>query len=190
MLVLSISSFLFTLNIDFNFTLQANADVTDFMYICPSHLNDPGFAKPALSPSSTASTTTSTVPQSEIDKVKKEYEDRLERKKAASSSEKDKDKESKGWIASGFSGLGSLASSAASSASNSLFPPTPPSPPPTTASASTAVQTGPKAYILHRDIFSMRTTQARKKWEAKVAKERLQGLNLPSAPRGGLRPVG
>lgn len=188
MLVISISSFLFTLNTDFNFTLPANADVTDFMYICPSHLNDPGFAKLAPPASSTtASTTTSTVPQSEIDKVKKEYEERQERKKSASS---DKDKESKGWIASGFSGLGSLASSAASSASNSLFPPTPPSPPPITPSASTTIQTGPKAYILHRDIFSMRTTQARKKWEAKVAKERLQGLNLPSAPRGGLRPIG
>lgn len=179
----------------------ANADVSDFLYSCLSHLSDPGvspvpplripaaspgsvdttgfgpqFARPApsaISPSSTPSTPSPpSVPQSEIDKVKAKYEERQRRKASSSPAPA----EAKSWLSTGLTGISSLASST----KDLLLPPLPP-PEPTT-------PTGPAAtvFVLHRDIFAMRVAGKKRSWQAKEAKERAKQLALPAVPRGGL----
>ncbi|KAI5480358.1 hypothetical protein MNV49_000933 [Pseudohyphozyma bogoriensis] len=158
----------------------ANEGVTDFLYTCESHLKDPGFARPAGSPSTPSSTppTTPSVPQSEIDKVKAEYEDKLARKKEALDA---KEKElnaaankDKSWLSTGISGISSLAASTISQ----FTPPTPPPPSPP------LPVVAPTVFVLHRNIFAMRVDRKKKEWQAKEAKERMKGLSLPSVPGG------
>lgn len=188
-------------------TRTANAAVTDFLYTCPSHLADPGvraptaatrshtvsasltfptpqFARPAPSTSTSGSSTpidtppAPSVPQSEIDRVTKEYHERQQRKKDGKATASDKEADSKSWLSASLSGLGSLASSATSSLLAAAPAPEQP--------AATTVASSAKVFVLNRDIFAMRQASARKVWQAKEAKERAAKLSLPAAPRGGL----
>lgn len=149
-----------------------NADVSDFIYCCTSHLSDPGFARPAPSESSSrpSTPTTPTVSQAEIDKVKKEYEEKQAKKKEGGK-EDEKEKE-KSWLSTGVAGISSLASTATSLLSTTTPPATPPPPP----------SPQPTVFILHRTIFAMRVDAAKKKWQAKEAKDRLKTLSFPSVP--------
>ncbi|GAA5870196.1 hypothetical protein JCM8547_006914 [Rhodosporidiobolus lusitaniae] len=171
----------------------ATDGVTDFLYVCRSHLLDPGFARPAPSsapatppPSSPAP---SPVPQSEVDKVKKEYEDKQARKAAAASSDSSDSKPdvpSKspastafGLLKTGASTLSSLSTSAATT----LFPP----PPPVLPSASEKMRAEAekaKVFVLQRDFFAMRVAAKRREWEKKDAKERGGAWSFPKAPTG------
>ncbi|GAA5927599.1 hypothetical protein JCM3775_006028 [Rhodotorula graminis] len=183
-------------------TCLATDGLTDFLYVCPSHLLDPGFARPApststpaASPSPAGSPSPSPVPQSEIDKVKKEYEDKQKRKaESASSDSTDKDASSTsspavkpaastafGLLKTGASALSSLTSSAQSQ----LFPsPAPPSPSATDLARAAARDA--KVFVLQRDFFRMRSEAKRREWETRDAKERGGTWSFPKAPRGGL----
>ncbi|GAA5937466.1 hypothetical protein JCM10213_007245 [Rhodosporidiobolus nylandii] len=170
----------------------ATEGVTDFIYVCRSHLLDPGFARPAPS-SNTASPTSSPalspVPQSEVDRVKKEYEEKQAKKAAAASSSSDAkapDAASKtpastafSLIRSGASTLSSLSTSAAST----LFPP----PPPTTPSAAERTRAEAekaKTFVLQREYYAMRVATKRREWEKKDALERGKTLSFPKVPTG------
>lgn len=132
-----------------------------------SHANPSQFARPAPS-------ATPTVPQEEIDRVKKEYDDKLARKADKAKAAADDKKKDSTWLSTGFSAVSTLATS-----TTSLFA-QPPSPPPVPAGPP------PKVFVLNRGIFAMRVEAQKKRWQAKEAKERVGNLGLPSAPRGGL----
>lgn len=168
----------------------ANKEVTDFLYTCTSHLSDPGFARPAPcssspSPATSAPPSPSVSPalQTEVEKVKKEYEKKAKARKADEEAKDSEGKNSSGWLASslktGYSAVSSLATTSAST----LFPPPPPATPSALELARLAAKDA-KVWVLNRDVFRMRTDAARKKWQAAEAKERMKGLSFPSAPRG------
>ncbi|KAL8278467.1 hypothetical protein RQP46_009157 [Phenoliferia psychrophenolica] len=160
----------------------SNADVTDFLYACPSHLSDPGFARPA--PSTTSTPASPSIPQSEIDKVKAEFEERQRKKKEAASSDKDKDKNDKAsWLSTGMSAGMSGLSTLASTTKDFLIAPPSSAPPSPTLPAVGAAATS-KVFVLHRNIFQMRVDANRKAWQTKEAKERAKQLALPATPRG------
>ncbi|BGP38990.1 hypothetical protein JCM10450v2_002946 [Rhodotorula kratochvilovae] len=173
----------------------ATEGVTDFLYVCPSHLLDPGFARPAPSstapsaaPSPTGSPAPSPVPQSEIDKVKKEYEEKQKRKADAAPAPVDKDAKDKTPASTAFSLLktgASALSSLSATASSQLFPAPPPATPSAVETARAAAKDA-KVFVLQRDFFRMRSDAKRREWEKKDAKERGGAWSFPKAPRGGL----
>jgi hypothetical protein len=132
------------------------------------------FAKPSPAPASVPA-----VPQAEIDRVKKEWEEKQARKKAAEET-KDGKKEST-WISSSIAGISSLANS-----TSSLF--VSPTPEALLAPEPVLPAGGAKIFVLNRSIFSMRVEGAKKKYQALEARQRAEKLGLPSAPRGGLAP--
>lgn len=133
-------------------TVLATPDGTsDFLYTCTSHLTDPGFAKEIEDPL-----------KAQIEQAKKEYEERLAKRKAkkakkAKSKDKDKDKKED-----------------KDSSDEELKPPK-------------ELPAGPKKYTLHRDIFAIREDRIKQRTMAKKAKE--VTLVLPSAPKGGFPSV-
>lgn len=133
--------------------------------------------------SPSASPAPGAVPQAEIEKVKKEYEEKLKKKKESDSNDKDKDSSSSSWLKAGLTTGYSAVSSLASTTTTTLFPPPPPVVPSISEVARTAAATA-TVFALNRDIFRMRQDAARRKWQAKEAKERLSGLSLPAVPRG------
>ncbi|GAA5821853.1 hypothetical protein JCM11251_004744 [Rhodosporidiobolus azoricus] len=175
----------------------ATEGVTDFIYVCRSHLLDPGFAKPAAtsSPSPASSPAASPAPppvsQAEIDKVKKEYEEKQAKKVAAekaSSATTDDAAKSKSPASTAFSLLKTGAStitSFSSTAATTLFPPPPPAVPSATERARAEAEKA-KTFVLQRDYFAMRVTAKRREWEKKDAKERSAGWSFPKAPTGKL----
>ncbi|GAA6052269.1 hypothetical protein JCM3770_007411 [Rhodotorula araucariae] len=172
----------------------ATEGVTDFLYVCTSHLLDPGFARPAPSsaapsaPPSRAGSPASPVPQSEIDKVKREYEEKQKRKADGAPAPVEKDAKEKTPASTAFSLLktgASALSSLSATASSQLFPAPPPATPPA-AEAARAAAKDAKAFVLQRDFFRMRSDAKRREWEKKDAKERGGAWSFPKAPRGGL----
>lgn len=118
---------------------------------------------------------TPAVPQAEIDKVTAAYKAKQAAKEKPSDSS-----ESKGWVSTALSGVstvGSAALSGATSATSALFPPAPVVQPVVAAPI-------PKQVVLQRNVFQMRVDEKRKKWQKEEAKKRLEGLSLPTAPRG------
>lgn len=69
-------------------------EVQDFFYICTSHLTDKGFASPIVDAEAEAAKRRKEAMDREIEKVKKEYEEKLKAKKAKKKSKGD-DKEKK-----------------------------------------------------------------------------------------------
>ncbi|KAH7103002.1 DUF1742-domain-containing protein [Auriculariales sp. MPI-PUGE-AT-0066] len=142
----------------------ATINTVDFLYTCSMHLEDRGFATKlsddTVSPSPSVS-------QDEIDRVKREWEDHQKRKAEEKKEDKDKkegdtkdkDKEKK---------------DPKPSASATPSP------------ASTPAATTPKheKYALHRDMFSMRQSEHKRRRNAAQAKE-LAPL-IPSVPRRSL----
>ncbi|GAA5895120.1 hypothetical protein JCM6882_008287 [Rhodosporidiobolus microsporus] len=171
----------------------ATDGVTDFIYVCRSHLLDPGFAKPAATASSSATSSPSgspappAVPQAEIDKVKKEYEEKQAKKAADKPADSSDDAaKSKGPASTAFSlfktGATAL-TSLSTSASTTLFPPPPPVVPSATERARAEAEKA-KVFVLQRDYFAMRVAAKRREWEKKDAKERSAGWSFPKAPTG------
>ena len=141
------------------------------------------------------------VTQAEIDKIKKEYEDREKKKGEAKAKkeaeekekEKDKDKDKKDEKekkdekgSSWFSGLSSLLTDSSSASTDTKTADSSKAAP---ASGSTSPAATPpvagqhERYQLHRDFFNMRLDAWKKREAVKKAKE----LNLPMAPRGEIR---
>ncbi|GAA5927453.1 AAA-ATPase Vps4-associated 1 family protein [Sporobolomyces koalae] len=180
----------------------ATADLSDFLYVCHSHVLDPGFAKPITTPASTpptsptASPAPPAVPQSEIDKVKREYEQKQKRKQsdpttpseptpASSSSSSTTATKALSVLKSSVSSISSLAQSTAQQSSTLLFPP----PAPVIPSASELLREEAKRskqFSLNRHYFEMRCDRKRKEWEVKDAKSRAKTFNFPKVPQGGL----
>ncbi|KAG7097222.1 hypothetical protein E1B28_004593 [Marasmius oreades] len=141
-------------------TVLATINTVDFIYTCPTHLADRNFASRIVD-SAPAKPKAS---DEEIQKVKREWEEKQKKKqekekekeeaeKDQKTDEKDDKKESK------------------------VKPPSPASAP-----ASTPPSTTHERYSLHRDFFSMRLAEHRKKRQTVQAKE--LGPRLPGAPTG------
>lgn len=176
----------------------------DFIYVCHAHLADRHFATklsdPASSPSSSTATTAGgaggasgerlpdKVSQSEINKIKAEYEAKLKAKEK----EKEKEKDSKPFSAmsvagSVFSTATSTVSGLASTAISSI-----PTEAPQTATAAAAGPTAAETlakqhplhatYSLHREFYAARVRE----WNNKMVKKKASELNMPPAPKNAL----
>ncbi|EDR14189.1 uncharacterized protein LACBIDRAFT_305764 [Laccaria bicolor S238N-H82] len=119
----------------------ATINTTDFVYTCPGHLSDQGFAslvRDSLSPSTTLT-------PEEIKKVKEEWEEK-QKKKAEKEKQKEKEEKDK--------------------TDDDTTKPVAPSrlgPAPSTPTH--------ERYVLHRDFFAMRQSEHRKRRQVSQAKE-------------------
>ncbi|SAM86286.1 uncharacterized protein UBRO_08739 [Ustilago bromivora] len=177
----------------------------DFIYVCHAHLADRHFANKLSEPASSSSTTSTAggggvgggggggggasgerlpdkVSQSEIDKIKAEYEARL----------KAKEKESKPFSAmsvagSVFSTVTSTVSGLASTAISSIATEAPPlataaSAAPTSAESLAKQHPLHATYSLHREFYAARVRE----WNKKMVKKKASELNMPPAPKNAL----
>ena len=64
----------------------------DFFYVCKTHLKDKGFANPVVDEKAQAEKQKKEAMDREIEKIKKEYEERQKQKKAKKKSKDEKDK--------------------------------------------------------------------------------------------------
>ncbi|KAF8511169.1 AAA-ATPase Vps4-associated protein 1-domain-containing protein [Gautieria morchelliformis] len=137
-------------------TVLATLNTTDFLYTCDGHLTDRGFAT-VIEPHDAASGTEAkkVVSDEEIRRVKEEWE---ERQKRAQEKAKEKEKEK-----------------------TTKSSPPPPSPIPVPGSSAKPTH---QRYTLHRDVWSMRLAEHRKKRQTNAVKE--VAPRLPMTPRGGV----
>ncbi|KAG6826793.1 hypothetical protein H0H92_014376 [Tricholoma furcatifolium] len=139
-------------------TVLATIDTTDFLYTCPGHLADRGFATQLGGEDEGGRKMGLT--EEEIAKVKEEWEEKQRRKKEKEEDkekeeEKDKEKEEK---------------EAKDKDKTSTEP--------------VVKKPTHERYALHRDFFAMRQSEHRKRRQAAQARE--LGPRLPGAPRGGV----
>ncbi|KAJ7095095.1 DUF1742-domain-containing protein [Mycena belliarum] len=157
-------------------TVLATINTVDFIYTCPTHLSDPGFASPFADP---AAEKAPAVSQEDIGKVIADWEDRQKRKQDKEKKEKeDNDKADKGKGKEKTDKDGEKAKAgkddlkdASPKVPGSFSPKS--APPPTH-----------ERFTLHRDMFSMRLGEHRKRRQAAQAKD--LAPRLPGAPRGTL----
>ncbi|KAF9534961.1 VPS4-associated protein 1 [Crepidotus variabilis] len=149
-------------------TVLATINTVDFLYTCLGHLSDSGFAsqikdEPKATPAVTAE---------EIARVKAEYEEK-QKKKAEKEKEKakeeSKDKES------------DKEKEKDDKADTKVAQPPIPSVPATPSGQSTPSH---ERYTLHRDFFSMRQAEHRKRRQTAQAKD--LAPRLPAAPNNGV----
>ena len=153
-------------------TVLATLNATDFLYTCDGHLTDRGFAtliEPP--PDASAASETKKVSDEEIRRIKEEWEERQKRaqeKEGAKAGDKDGDKGKE------------------SDTKQSPTPkPTPPPPSPIPVpGASAAAKPTHQRYVLHRDVWSMRLAEHKKKRQTTAVKE--VAPRLPTTPRGGV----
>jgi len=145
----------------------ATAQAVDFLYTCESHLKDPGFAsritdvppsKPGLS-------------AEEIAQVKADWEEKQKRKAEKEAKEKGGDK------GKGEGKEGGEPKEESSKDKTTKPPPKVASPTPTP----TPQQPLHEKYTLHRDLFTSRTREHRRRRQTAQAKE--LAPRLPGAPR-------
>lgn len=146
--------------------MLATINTSDFIYSCESHLSDKGFATKVEAGVGSKSN----VSQDEIDRVKRDWEEKQaakrenEKNKVAKDKEKDKEKDK---------------DKKEDKASVTQEPTK--TPPPSTPEPATPTHA---KYVLHRDIFAMRLAEHRRARQAKAAKE--LAPRLPGAPLGGV----
>ncbi|KAK0231252.1 DUF1742-domain-containing protein [Armillaria fumosa] len=146
-------------------TCLATINAVDFLYTCPAHLTDRGFASPIQEePAKPA------LGDDEIAKVKAEWE---EKQKWKAEREKEKDKEDKEKDKDNDKDKKDKKSSPPKSPHSSVSPPSTPKSLP-----------AHERYALHRDIFTMRQTEHRRRRQAAQAKD--LAPRFPGAPQGGL----
>ncbi|KAK7061460.1 DUF1742-domain-containing protein [Favolaschia claudopus] len=161
-------------------TVLATINTVDFLYTCPVHLTDPGFASPFADP---AAQSKPAVSQEDVGKAVAEWEERQKRKKEKEKADKEKaekektekDKDSK--AADNKDKEKEKVKDADNDSKDSLKIPGSLSPKP----SSTPTH---ERFTLHRDIFSLRQTEHRKRRQAAQAKD--LAPRLPGAPRGTL----
>ncbi|KAF9263682.1 DUF1742-domain-containing protein [Marasmius fiardii PR-910] len=140
-------------------TVLATINTVDFIYTCLTHLTDRNFATQTVD-----STPAQPKPSDgEIEKVKLEWEEKQKRKQEKEKEKKDSEKDS----------------DEKPDEKIKAKSPSPPVPTPTPASSSVPVH---ERYSLHRDFFSMRLAEHRRKRQITQAKE--LGPKLPGAPTG------
>ncbi|KAI0676991.1 VPS4-associated protein 1 [Trametes maxima] len=161
-------------------TVLATINTVDFLYTCDTHLADPGFASQVGTSSDGVGAGGAKMGLSteEIAKVKAEWEER-QKKKAEKAKEKEKDKE-KEKEKDKDDKEKSVDKESEKKVPGSLSPPSSSTPAPPTPTH--------QRYTLHRDIFSLRLAEHRRRRQAVQAKElapRLPGAPmtpLPSSP--------
>ncbi|KZP12073.1 DUF1742-domain-containing protein [Athelia psychrophila] len=148
-------------------TVLATINTTDFLYTCDTHLTDPGFAtlvndgEDAKKPVMDAD---------EIARVKREWEEQQKRKAEKEAAAKEKAKAEEAKDAKDTDGEAKPAKKTVT------LPGTwtpPPAPTPTH-----------QKYTLHRDMFSLRQSEHRRRRQTAQAKS--LAPRLPGAPRGDL----
>ncbi|KAF9495748.1 DUF1742-domain-containing protein [Pleurotus eryngii] len=155
-------------------TCLATINTTDFLYTCPTHLSDPGFAS-AVGESGNGAAGARKIGLSaeEIAKVKEEWEERQRLKKEkAKEKEKEKEKKEEGDKDEDKKEAGDDVKEKKSSVA---------APSPTSGSSTPSTAAHPR-YSLHRDFFAMRLAEHRKRRQAAQAKE--LAPRLPGAPKG------
>lgn len=169
--------------------MSNTAAAEDFFYVCASHLTDRHFATLIQKDGAAAGASgvggvrlPDKVAQEDIDKVKKEWEERQKAKKEKKDKDntskddkdgKDKKEDTQGWLSYLAS---SLTSATAAGPDTSASPSRSASPAP---AASPAVPKGHEEYSLHRSFYAMRIDGYNKK----VALRRAKELNFPSVPK-------
>ncbi|KAF8211442.1 VPS4-associated protein 1 [Mycena galopus ATCC 62051] len=159
----------------------ATINTVDFLYTCPVHLTDPGFASPFADPAAASKPALS---QEDLGKVVAEWEERQKRKKEKEKADKDKadkekaDKEKDSKTTDKDKDKGKDKDKKADNDSKDSLQ-VPGSFSPKSPSAPTH-----ERFTLHRDIFSMRQGEHRKRRQAAQAKD--LAPRLPGAPRGTL----
>ncbi|KAI1303763.1 hypothetical protein EDD11_005302 [Mortierella claussenii] len=160
-------------------------DGGDFFYICPSHLQDPGFAKgegfPPV-PTAEALAAVAAVKKKKAEAEKKKLEAAAA---ATNKTEEEKKSHAAKFGSALYSGLGSVASKAVTSVSAFINDEEA-----TQARIQAAelerrqaeARKKPAYWVLHRDIFYLRQAEARKKSAKKTAAETLNGLSFPKVP--------
>ncbi|KAK0498325.1 VPS4-associated protein 1 [Armillaria luteobubalina] len=149
-------------------TCLATINAVDFLYTCPTHLTDRGFASPIQE-----ETAKSALGDDEIAKVKVEWEEKQKRKaEREKEKEKEKDKEDAEKDKDNDK-VKKEKKSTPPKSPNSLSPPSTPKSSP-----------AHERYALHRDIFTMRQTEHRRRRQAAQAKD--LAPRFPGAPRGEL----
>ncbi|KAF8936700.1 hypothetical protein BGZ47_009374 [Haplosporangium gracile] len=158
-------------------------DGGDFFYICASHLQDPGFAKgegfPPV-PTAEALAAVAAIRKKKEDADKKKAEPTTP---ATTTTEENKRSHAAKLGSAMFSGIGSVATKAVSSVSAFINDEEA-----TKARIQAAelerqqaeARKKPAYWVLHRDIFYLRQTEAKKK----VAKKTLGGISFPKVPGG------
>lgn len=159
-------------------TVLATLNTTDFLYTCDAHLTDQGFASPIEPPPPAVSTSTKKVSDEEIRRIKEEWE---ERQKAREKQRQEKDKAMAGdKDTSKDGGDKDARKESGTNTSTVKASPPPPSPIPVP-QASTAKH---QRYTLHRDVWSMRLAEHRKKRQTTAVRD--VAPRLPMTPRGGV----
>ncbi|VDC04113.1 unnamed protein product [Peniophora sp. CBMAI 1063] len=148
-------------------TVLATANTVDFIYVCNSHLKDPGFAT-QISDTPDVSTAEA------IAKVKEEYDAAQRAKKNAAEKAKEGAEKEKELDGAGKEAAAKDAKSPLSSTPGALTPASP--------GAATPKH---EKYSLHRHIFSMRQDEHRRRRQAAEAKN--LAPRLPGAPSGGIQ---
>ncbi|KAJ7688434.1 VPS4-associated protein 1 [Mycena rosella] len=158
-------------------TVLATISTVDFIYTCPTHLTDTGFASPFVDPEAAKPPALS---QEDIGKVIAEWEDRQKRKKEKEEKEKKekaaKDKDSKDKE--------SKDSKDSKESKDSKDTDDPPPKFPGSLSPKAALSPTHERFTLHRDMFAMRLRDHRKRRQTAQAKD--LAPRLPGAPRGTL----
>ncbi|KAL0949859.1 hypothetical protein HGRIS_009892 [Hohenbuehelia grisea] len=160
-------------------TVLATINTTDFIYACPGHLTDPGFASPVGETGDNVGGGRKLgLSAEEIAKVKEEWEEqqkekkqRAEEKKRAEAEKKmdDEKKEQEGKKDNNKNV--SKSSKTGSGSSSPATTPTPATP-------------KHERYTLHRDFFAMRLAEHRKRRQAAQTKE--LAPRLPVVPSGSI----
>jgi AAA-ATPase Vps4-associated protein 1 len=165
-------------------TVLATLNTTDFLYTCDGHLTDRGFAT-LIEPHDAASGTEAKkmVSDEEIHRVKEEWE---ERQKRAREKEKEKEKETAGGKDANLEGGKDANKESDTKKTPTPKPPPPPPSPIPVPGSSTASAAKPthQRYTLHRDVWSMRLAEHKKKRQTNAVKE--VAPRLPMTPRGGV----
>ncbi|EIW82516.1 DUF1742-domain-containing protein [Coniophora puteana RWD-64-598 SS2] len=157
-------------------TCLATIDSADFLYACTTHLSDRGFATQVLESPPPQKAGAS---QEEIDRVKKEWEEKQKQKRER---EKEKEKEQdkgKDGEAKGDQDKDKDSKDKSANKSEDKIPvSTTPAP---IASPSLPKKPTHEKYTLHRDIFALRVAEHRKRRQTAQAKN--LAPRLPGAPR-------
>ncbi|KAF8450332.1 VPS4-associated protein 1 [Boletus edulis BED1] len=159
-------------------TVLATIDTADFFYTCPTHLTDHGFATRAPDPEPEPKKPS--VSPEEIAKVKEEWE-RKQRQK------KDKEGQADGDGKNGAEGAPKDAEGKEADVGTKADSKQEKKPVVAQGSSTEEPTARPthERYILHRDIFSLRTADHRRRRQAAQTKN--LAPRLPGAPRGSLQ---
>ena len=164
-------------------TVLITPDSRDFFYVCPGHLTDRGFATPSDgtggSDNETEKKKRDEELQREIEIVKKEYEDKMKkRKKGKKKEEKDANGKKIKDDDDDFGDDEKKEESEKDAKIKSLEG---------QKSAAQDAGSGPRVFMLHKNIFQMRTNRLREAQLAKKRQEQLKSGSLfPSVPKGSL----